>query len=405
MSQSQPLPALAPATHHSVLLLSFATFSSMVAQRICDAMLPELARVFSVGLAQAAQVVSMFAVTYGLAQLIYGPLGDRIGKFRVITTCTLACSLGNLLAVFAASLNWLVLARMLVALCAASMIPLAMAWVGDHVGYAQRQVTLARVGLGTSLGLVTGQLAGGLFADTLGWRWAFGFMTLLFGVVGLLLLGDLRRQQRAAPVALSGPAAGFATQARGIFMDAWCRVVLLVAFLEGSAALGVLAIWASHLHQTLGLSLTASGAIVALFGLGGLLYMASARVLIHRLGERRLAVNGAAMMGLAYVVMGLSTHWPLDVLASVIAGFGFSMVHNTVQANATQMAPTARGTATSRFALLLFMGQSVGVLLAAALVGWLGSGWTIALGGCIMTLTGLGFAAALQRRSAQLLAA
>jgi predicted MFS family arabinose efflux permease len=89
----------------------------------------------------------------------------------------------------------------------------------------------------------------------------------------------------------------------------------------------------------------------------------------------------------------------------VVAGFGFSMVHNTVQANATQMAPTARGTATSMFALLLFMGQSSGVLLAAALVGWLGSGWTIALGGIIMMLTGLWFAAALHRRSAQLLAA
>ena len=57
------------------------------------------------------------------------------------------------------------------------------------------------------------------------------------------------------------------------------------------------------------------------------------------------------------------------------------------------------------FALLLFMGQSSGVLLAAVLVDWLGSGWTIALGGAIMMLTGLWFAAGLQRRSQQLLSA
>jgi YNFM family putative membrane transporter len=40
----------------------------MIAQRICDAMLPELSRVFSTSLPQAAAVVSMFAVVYGLAQ-------------------------------------------------------------------------------------------------------------------------------------------------------------------------------------------------------------------------------------------------------------------------------------------------------------------------------------------------
>lgn len=180
---------ISAATRHSILLLSFATFSSMAAQRICDAMLPELSRVFSVSLAQAAQVVSVFAVVYGLAQLFYGPLGDRLGKFRIVTFATLACSVGSIMAVFAASLDLLVLARVMVALGAAAIIPLSMAWVGDAVAHDQLQETLARVGLGTTLGIVGGQLVGGLLTDTLGWRWAFGFMALLFGVVGSLLYG------------------------------------------------------------------------------------------------------------------------------------------------------------------------------------------------------------------------
>ena len=91
---------ISPSTRHSILLLSFATFSSMAAQRICDAMLPELSRVFSVSLAQAAQVISVFAVVYGLAQIFYGPLGDRLGKFKIITFATLACSVGSVVAVF-----------------------------------------------------------------------------------------------------------------------------------------------------------------------------------------------------------------------------------------------------------------------------------------------------------------
>ncbi|MDP3413995.1 MAG: MFS transporter, partial [Polaromonas sp.] len=156
---SATLPA---ATRRSILLLSFATFASMAVQRICDAMLPELSRTFSVSLTQAAQVVSVFAVVYGLAQLVYGPLGDRFGKFGIVTLATLGCSIGSVLAVFATSLDMLLLARVLVAMGAAAVIPLAMAWVGDTVAYELRQETLARIGLGTTMGLVSGLLVGGV---------------------------------------------------------------------------------------------------------------------------------------------------------------------------------------------------------------------------------------------------
>ena len=53
---------------------------------------------------------------------------------------------------FAGSLNALVLARVITGLCAAAIIPLSMAWIGDAVPYEQRQETLAKVGLGTTLG-------------------------------------------------------------------------------------------------------------------------------------------------------------------------------------------------------------------------------------------------------------
>lgn len=401
---SAPISA---ATRHSILLLSFATFSSMVAQRICDAMLPELSRVFSVSLAQASVVVSVFAVVYGLAQLFYGPLGDRLGKFHIVTFATLACSVGSFVAVFATSLHLLVLARVMVALGAAAIIPLTMAWIGDAVAGHQLQETLARVGLGTTLGIVGGQLAGGLLTDALGWRWAFVFMTLLFSVVGSLLYADWRRQQAAAvgvvtPQPDISPTArpGFVAQALSIITGPWSRIVLLVAFIEGAVGFGVLAIWASHLHQMLGLSLSNAGAIVALFGLGGMLYMAVARHLIGRFGQRKLTMLGVCLLGLPSMVLAFTGYWVLTIPASLLAGFGFFMFHNTMQANATQMAPGARGTAVSLFASALFLGQSVGVLLAASLIERIGSGAVIALGGGMLMVVGFFFAQALQRRDA-----
>jgi predicted MFS family arabinose efflux permease len=396
---------LSSATQRSILLLSFATFSSMAAQRICDAMLPELSRVFSVSLAQAAQVVSVFAITYGAAQLLYGPLGDRLGKFRVITFAALGCSIGSVLAVFATSLDMLVLARLVTALGAAALIPLSMAWVGDTVPSDQLQETLARIGVGTTLGIVGGQLMGGVLTDALGWRWAFAFMTLLFAVVGLLLLADFRRQQAASPVPIKpSPLATqprFLNQALRIITGRWSRVVLLMALVEGAVGFGVLAMWASHLHRSLGLSLSMAGAIVALFGMGGMLYMAVGRHLIRRFGQQGLVSIGGAMVGVCALVLAYTPHWLPAMPASLLAGFGFFMFHNTMQANATQMAPEARGTAVSLFASCLFLGQSLGVVLAAALIDRIGTSAVIALGGGAMALEGLYFAWALRRRDAR----
>jgi YNFM family putative membrane transporter len=391
------------------LLLSFATFASMVAQRICDAMLPELSRVFAVSLAQAAQVVSVFAVTYGVAQLFYGPLGDRLGKFRIVTFATLGCCVGTTLAALATSMDVLVFARLLTALGAAALIPLAMAWVGDAVPPEELQEMLTRTGLGSTLGMVGGQLAGGLLTDTLGWRWAFAFLTLLFAVVGALLLMDWRRQlaARVNLPAMAVPNAqhgrpGHVRQALLIITGPWSRVVLLMAFVEGAAGFGVLAIWASHLHRSQGLSLSVAGAIVALFGLGGVLYMAVGRHMIRRFGQQKLVRLGGALVGVCALVLAYAPHWLPAMLATLLAGFGFFMFHNTMQANATQMAPGARGTAVSLFASFLFLGQSVGVVVAAGLIGRLGSGAVVALGGLVMALEGVFFAWVLARRSAQL---
>lgn len=394
------------ATRRTVLLLSFATFSSMVAQRICDAMLPELARGFDAGLAQAAQVVSMFAVVYGIAQLVYGPLGDRLGKFRIVAWATLACGVGSVLAALAGSLNTLVLARMATGLAAAAVIPLALAWIGDNVPLDELQATIARVGLGTTLGIGAGQLVGGMLTQTLGWRWAFVFMALLFGVVGSLLLADWRRQRRAAqqeaparaaPVNAT-PAASFFAQTWPIITGRWSRVVLLIAFAEGAAGFGVLAMWASHLQRAIGMSASGSGAVVAVFGVGGMLYMATARRLILRLGQHGLSQVGGALMGLCALVVAFAPMWQPILPASLLAGFGFFMFHNTMQANAAQMAPGARGTAVSLFSASLFMGQSAGALLAASLIAWVGSRTVVTAGGLVMVGLGLWLGAALRAR-------
>lgn len=354
---------LSPATTRAILLLSLATFTSMSTQRVCDAMLPELARVFDAPLSEAAQVISYFAITYGLMQLFYGPIGDRYGKFRVVIFATLGCAVGCALAAMSQGLQVLVWARVLTAVAAAAIIPMSLAWVGDAVSYAVRQETLARVGLGTMLGIAGGQVFGGLMSDTLGWRWAFGLLSVQFAGVSWLLHRHGSRIGQAATHALAP--GRFTTQLVQVAQDPWARILLSIALVEGAVVFGVMAIAATHLHTTHGVSLTAAGMTAGLFGVGGMLYMASARHTIRLFGEVGLARWGGGLMAASFALLALTPWWGLAAPACLVAGFSFAMFHNTMQAKATQMVPTARATGVTLFAGFLFWGQSLGVWMLA----------------------------------------
>src|SRR5690554_2765950 len=234
-----------------ILLLALAGFASMASMRITDAMLPALSQAFERPVADVAQNITVFAIAYGLMQLCYGPLGDRYGTLRVIGLATLACALGALGSALAGSLSSLLLFRTLTGATAAAIIPLSMAWVGNNVGYAARQATLAH--------MLSGEVMGGLLADTLGWQAAFLVLALLFLLAGGLLTGAVLRKPSLAPPGEASGGIAFLARLAGVLAIPRARQILALVFLEGIAAFGALAFAASHLHERLRVSLTGAG--------------------------------------------------------------------------------------------------------------------------------------------------
>jgi len=75
-----------------------------------------------------------------------------------------------------------------------------------------------------------------------------------------------------------------------------------------------------------------------------------------------------------------------------------------LQVNATQMAPTQRGSSLALFAACLFIGQSTGVTLAGYTSERFGTPATILAAGLLLLVLGLIFGAALRRRGSLRLA-
>jgi predicted MFS family arabinose efflux permease len=391
----EPIPALA------VPVLSLAAFGSGISLRVTDPLLPQLAREFGVSLGQASYVITFFAVAYGLSQLFFGPLGDRYGKYFVVGAACAACAVTAALCGLAPNFPMLLGARLLAGATCAAIIPLAMAWIGDVVPYDQRQPVLARFLIGQILGLSTGVLIGGYAADMLNWRLPFFGVALIFiavSVASLSLNKRLPAHAKARHQVKGHAVQRLVSEFRQVLATRWAKVVLTTVFLEGAFLYGGFAFIASHVHHVYGVSLTAAGALVMLFGLGGLLFALSSRMLVDQLGEKGLARWGGLCMAVALVAVGYGPSWHWAVPGCFATGLGFYMLHNTLQINATQMAPERRGAAVSAFASCFFMGQSVGVGIAGLVVERVGTGSVIIAAGIGVLAVSLQFTRFLQTK-------
>ena len=357
-------------TKRAVFLLSLAAFASAASMRATDTLLPQLAAEFSTTAGNAAAVVTAFAVSYGLLQAVYGPLGDRYGKYRLVCATTLASALGTFACAWSPTLDSLIVARFVAGATVGALIPLSMAWIGDVVAYEQRQALIARFLLGQILGTAFGQSVAGILAEHFGWRAIFLVLGVLYLLVGGLLLFELRRnpitRQSGADLTVT-IRSGIARMA-GLLARPWVRVVVGTVFLEGLLMFGSVAFIPVHLQQRFSLGPAAAGAMVTAYAVGGVLYALGARRFVARLGERGLALGGGLVLCLGYLLLSFAPVAWVSVPGILLIGAGFYMLHNTLQVNATQMVPAARGAAVSLFAACLFTGQSVGVWLAGGVV-------------------------------------
>jgi predicted MFS family arabinose efflux permease len=384
--------------NRTIAFLAAASFASAASLRACDPILPEIARTFDISIGSAANVITIFGVMYAASQLMYGFVGDRFGKLEVIGVTTLACAVTAAVCAFANSLTFLIVARLFAGLTAAAIIPLSMAWIGDEVPYERRQPVIARFLLGQILGLTAGQAMSGIVAEHIGWRSVFFVLAGCFLISGLALARELWHRDRFyAPKPV--PFRTSLRQLIGMSRTPWVWVVLMTVFVEGAALFGSYSFVGSHLKIRFDVSYDLIGIIVSGFGIGGILFALAAPLFVRRFGEKGLALTGGIFLALAFFALTGISGVLIAVPITLLAGLGFYMLHNTLQTNATQMAPQARGLAVACFATFFFMGQSVGVSAAAPVFDYAGALPLFIVSGLILLLLGAAFCFALRYKT------
>src|SRR5215218_8800423 len=169
----------AAATRRLILILSICGFASTFAIRSLDPLIGVIARDLRSDPHTIALLATAFAIPYAFIQPILGPVGDALGKERIMKICLgvlVAALVASALTPNAAMLFGL---RMVSGAAAGGVIPLVLATIGDRVEMARRQIAISRFLLAVIIGQLSGATLSGFLAEFVGWRGVFWLSSLL----------------------------------------------------------------------------------------------------------------------------------------------------------------------------------------------------------------------------------
>ncbi len=338
-----------------------------------QALLPELARAFSVSAADATLSLSLTTAGLGVALLFTGPVSEVLGRTRLIHTSLLAAAVIGLACAVAPGWDALLALRLVQGVALAGLPAVATAYLREEMhpgGYAR---TAGLYVGGTALGGMSGRLVTGAVADVAGWRWALAAVAGLGLVCALLVLALLPPSRNFVPT--RARPRQLATMTRRALSDPG----LLALYGIGACAMGAFV----AVYNALGfrltaapyhLSLGAAGLVFCVYPVGTVTSTLAGR-LVGRFSRRTMVPAGAliTMTGVALTLLG---PLPLVVLGVAVMTAGFFVVHG-VASGWVPVRASAGGVATAQAASLYLFAYYLGSSVFGGLAGrvWSVGAW------------------------------
>lgn len=184
--------------------------------------LPTIAGNLGSTIAAAQLTITAYFIAYGLAQMVYGPVADMVGRKPPLIAGLALFAVGSVGCALAPDMNWLVAARVVQALGGAAAMVIPRAIIRDmHTG-PQATRLMALVMLIISVSPMLAPLAGSGIIALSGWRAIFATLAVAAGLsiaVTLLMQPETLLPEHRVPVRFSALLSGVSTLLRDpVFM-------------------------------------------------------------------------------------------------------------------------------------------------------------------------------------------
>lgn len=368
-------------------IFALSSFAASTSRTAVDPMISLIAGEFSVPVATAALLSSAYALPFALFQPILGPIGDIWGKSRLLRASLWLMTFAMLAGAFAPSLAVLLVLRFLGGIGGGGTTPSGMALIGDRYNGPEKQIALGRfVGAGLAGQIFGGSIAG-VVAETLGWRTTL----LLAGAVGLVAALAATAMVREPPGRVEKKFS-FAEAINGyrlVFANPRAYLCFGTVCAEGIALWGATPFVADLMIQAGTGGTKEAGFALGAIGVGGLVGALILPLLLRWMGRHTMMAAGGILGATGLVGLALSLSAGYTVAAFSVTGLGYMMLHNSIQTESVELAPSARSSAYSMHAFFFFTGQALGPIVVGLLLALLGTAAAMFTCAALFALTGI----------------
>ncbi|MDQ7053862.1 MAG: MFS transporter [candidate division KSB1 bacterium] len=161
-------------------------FLGLTDVQVIPVLLPAFESGFSVSIAMAGSLVTLYSLAAALSALVVGPLSDRFGRMRFIRAGAGLFALAALLGAMADRFWGLAVARMMAGAAGGIFSTCIVALIADRFTFERRGRAMGWVAGMYSLAAVAGVPTGAFVASAFGWRvifWGFGLLALLLSLI------------------------------------------------------------------------------------------------------------------------------------------------------------------------------------------------------------------------------
>ncbi|BCN30614.1 MFS transporter [Anaeromicropila herbilytica] len=170
-----------------LITIVMVTFMATLDGSIVNVALPNMSDELHVSMAEIEWVVTSFLIAIAATILIFGRLGDMIGKVKVFKFGVVLFTLGSLLCGFTDSLTILVIARIIQAIGASATMANNQGIITHVFPPNERGRALGTLGSFVALGAMTGPPLGGLIISLFSWEYIF-LVNVPVGIIVFILI-------------------------------------------------------------------------------------------------------------------------------------------------------------------------------------------------------------------------
>ncbi|MDW7675084.1 MAG: MFS transporter [Bacillota bacterium] len=321
----------------------------------------EIESIFSTTTVSAAFSTSVFSTGYALGVLVFGPLSDRIGQKKVMTGGMVALAIVTLAISFAKTIELFLFLRSVQGFIATTFPPVALAYVLANYPPEKKAISIAVLTNGFLMAGVVAQVVSSWVTKT----FSLAPLFIIFAVIYFFCFFGLKHNLNENTLNAERSLTEEWQQMIKLFTKKSLLIYYAISFTLLFSFVGMYATLGDLLSSSFGMTYAEVLAVRAV-GIFGIIVSLTSGKLVNSFGLITVLKYSLSIAITGLILLIVSPLVELSIIASVICVAGIATTVPTVINIVGILGGESRGAAIALYTFILFVGASVGPVIAAA---------------------------------------